>query len=1335
MRIGVKLLLVVGATALVWPFASHSPAASRQARLTVTVSGTVRGPYGPVPDTFINVNSPGLPFSENTTTDSRGFYRVTLQTEGLLHVFARPPYATRLAQVILQIEGVRGSFIQDVGVEPGYLLSIRATDEGHRPLGCIGGEIQVSSLTGRLPSPPGNVYHLGWDEALGRYEGVLPPDVYTARIDSPPPGYYPTTAYFDLRAADQSVDLILGTTPPNPKVDYPPDATRITIGPPDGLGEAVVTGAPGAVLPTAHVLLTNLNAWTLGHAISNADGSFSARIYAPPGSAVFIQHCSLGWLWPGGAPVQQAVNDSISLYPGTLITIPHSHRGGPGELPFAAAGSVDYVQTGLTHIGAGWAITGTLRRAGTPSGDYSCADQFTPGDALEIAGELRLYGHGITPATDLGRISIGGWLRFLQFYNGQGVPIEPDLPTITSRLTVSGLPIRDRYTNGIDCSFDRFEVSGLRRIGEHCLSGQLRATGRIPADMPAGVYIPVIAFRFAGVPTSDGWPAPQGEISWRNYRENEAGLPPITVAVGGQSSGEPRRMVWRLLMDEIIQGVHGAGACEDTGVVGLNTFIVTQEAAYVLPMVSPRTGQPLTYRLEPYLPMITTGNSNGHLPLSPPLLGLALPGGSLRVTIQRPDGTVRDLGSDTFARSSLCALSTSNGYPVNYATIHVYHPYSLMAASDRFRVTFDRYGHHVITMTGEVSDLWGNRYTGGGTYDVWVAELLSIEPGVVPGTPLEVGDTFNPAVQLLPGVPAWVEWTVTEYPNSDPARAIRHRVTGWANRTGYFAGTGFALSAPGEYRVDLVARYTDPAGVMYMGSMTWGSVVMTPAAQAQLVAHGRRGTNNLASFPAPWFVFCRDLDTIPGWTYHAFAAYFRGDILWSRPETAPQCEGSALITGGSVQDTAGALEPRIRQRAERMPLNWDPPGGLDERLAHGEIPLFTSTRSGRTPELVPDEIDQIAYMYFYSERPGVRVREEIVEDYTMPGYWRLATEYDGQPGVGVLGDLPNDYKFQYIGAVYRDLESGHSEYLGHGSGWVRLPADDPLGSRVMPPFAGPGNGGWTTEGGPIMRLKGQEIHMFIQPTGTQPGAILQVGDAFRFAGHLMPTLDSQVAVTVTSPSGARHVGGGRANRVGYYYNPADDFTVGEPGLWAVDVRVWHDGMCSGGHTVPPYPSGDVLGSDHGRYWFYVVPKGSPRLSVSAPAPGFLSFRNGVTPIAISGTVPVTITGAIVDYTITMPGFILQHGRTDVASGRYTITFDPVALARDFPNLDLVGRDDPNQPGLADTFRIGLLLQGRDPAGRPVQRANCLVLQGEQLLVSNSPGPELRRVDLPLITTP
>ena len=436
------------------------------------------------------------------------------------------------------------------------------------------------------------------------------------------------------------------------------------------------------------------------------------------------------------------------------------------------------------------------------------------------------------------------------------------------------------------------------------------------------------------------------------------------------------------------------------------------------------------------------------------------------MSIKIPDGSVRDLGSEPFAQSFVRTQTTAGGYALNAGTVHLHAIYSLKAATDRFRTTFDRDGHYEITLAGELEDIWGNHYAGGGTYDLWIGTPLVLAPGVLPGTPFDVGDTFNPTLQLSPPVPAVVSWTITQYPDSDPTRATRRTITDRANPFGYFSGQGVTFNAPGEYRVDVMASYQDKTGALAMGAMTWGGIVMTPARDATVAAHGRRGATNIKHIPNRWFILCRDLTMIPAAVLRAYPPYYAGDILWSRREILDTCPDEALQVAATLQDTTGALEARVWARAMRMGIMTTLPGDLSERFAYDELPLFTSTRSGHSPQMAPDDVDQLAYAYFSAERPGVRVREEITEEDAFPSYWEFNTLYDGQPGVGIEGDLPNDYKFQYIGAVYRDLTTGHNEYAGQATGWVHLPDEDFVGSRVMPPFSGPGNGGWTTEGGP-----------------------------------------------------------------------------------------------------------------------------------------------------------------------------------------------------------------------------------------------------------------------------
>ena len=948
-----------------------------------------------------------------------------------------------------------------------------------------------------------------------------------------------------------------------------------------------------------------------------------------------------------------------------------------------------------------------LYRYDGPGSTTQDGDSYQPGDLLQVKGILHLYSPAVNAATEIEAIEVNGRMSYLMITDQDGSPLAAHNAFMSTSLTPTGFPIQRSPRSVIDGG-GRLVVDALQYKGEHEIAADFSLTVQIPDDMPVGLYRPLISLDMTGVPTNTDWLAAYVTRHY-TFPDREAPLPPIKIGEAAQS-----HLIWRLLMDDFVQGTRGTGAREDKGTFELASEIVSQGAPFYIPPVDSQTGQPIRYRLEPYLPMISF--TDRRMP-APPLIPFDLPGGQLCVSMQKPDHTSHTLGCEAFSQSFNRTKTTRAGNDLNSGTVQLDDVYSLKSVSDRFYVSFDQYGHHVVTMTGYVDDLWGNRYTGGGTYDVWVAQPLDFDPGVLPGTPLAVGDAFNPVMQFYPRVPADVTLTLTHYPDSDPVQKEIYTIAGKANDYGYFhdASPAISLSSPGEYRVDITAVYTDTDGTMYMGTMTWGGIVMTPSGEADLIAHGRRGLDNLEYIPNHWFVASRDLTMPAGTVAHALNPYFNGDILWSR--TSEEAEGgNALVMGASIQDTVGTIETAIRDRLDRSWPGLYQPGDVNERFSKGEIPLFTSTYSGWPAQIVPDDVDQVGYSYRTSQRPGVRVRELVAEDGESGGYWRLDTLYDDQLGVGILGDQPNDFKFQYVGAVYRDLVSGHSEYLGQGTGWVFIPDTDTVGNRVMPPFAGPGNGGWTTEGGPILTLKGEDIHLFILPTGTQPGAVLELGDTFHFAGHIMPTLNSKVAVTVTSPNGTKHIVDGQANSIGYFYDPEDNFVVNEPGLWSVDVNVWHDGQCSGGSTIPPYPSGDVLGSENGRYWFYVVLGGATRLQVVSPLPGFLPIDGEeVPPINISGLVPPGLNGATIDYTILMSGYILKHGQITPSNGTYQITFDPVSLHNEFPNLDLIGRDS-GETGLADTFIISLMLRGQS-GSEQVYQANTITIQGEQVFVT------------------
>ena len=311
------------------------------------------------------------------------------------------------------------------------------------------------------------------------------------------------------------------------------------------------------------------------------------------------------------------------------------------------------------------------------------------------------------------------------------------------------------------------------------------------------------------------------------------------------------------------------------------------------------------------------------------------------------------------------------------------------------------------------------------------------------------------------------------------------------------------------------------------------------------------------------------------------------------------------------------------------------------------------------------------------------------------------------------GELPNDLKWQFGAAIFKRLDRGIGEVAIHASLWVEIPDSDPRGSSVFPPFQGAAGG---PSGGPIMTLKGEAIDLFILPTTVHPGAVLELGDRFVFAGQVGPPLASRVTYSVTSPSGASFGGAGQANAIGYYADPGGAFAVDEPGIWTVQVDVLHDGDTSAGPVEPPFPTGGVLGSRDGSYRFFVVDPAAPTLDAGLDHFNIAELEPEELvrdPIHFLLEVPTGWTNVEADYVIRMPGFILETGQATPANGRVGVAYDAVRLSADFPNIDLGQRRDQSK-GLADEVMVTVYLSGRDASGAPVSAAKLLTLVGEDI---------------------
>jgi len=1014
--------------------------------------------------------------------------------------------------------------------------------------------------------------------------------------------------------------------------DIPPRASLISISPPDrASGESIVTGAPGAVLPSNRVVLVTLSSGHYADVLAKNDGSFAATLFAPPGVSVLVKS------GPPEITVKDAQDHRFMCFPATIIL--------SGEPAVGSAGLTVVGGGGTSSAGPGWTFQGSIG-----------ARQYSPGGRLTVSGTLAITSPAVESAGTM--VTKGATLLLERLSGPDGYGSLGHDTLASTFMTPTGFPI-ERIPSGYPTlSYDFpplsaiypspfiYDVPLLKTDATHA-SALIDASYSLPDDLPAGYYRPRIQFNFAGIP-SFGPPLRTVNNAFRILNESTSLLLPI-IRVGNPA---PPRLYWTLLTDDLSNGTRGVTAIEDRARFGVASRIVTQADTFIVPRTHPDTGNPVVYRLEPFAPTVSI--SNGSTPTSSiPIIPFRFPSGRLTVTVKKPDGSAFTIGPAPFVQSRSRALAFPYGDTISPNGGHIQDAYQLTTMDPRFEVSFTEDGRHVITMEGTIDDISGNTWSASGTYEVYVARQLSLDTAVLPGTPFEVGDVFAPQIVISPPGPVSVQVRTRLLPNSKSEDTIDTTVHGIANNFGYFSspGGGIKLDQPSEYRVDITASFVDANGDLWMGSRTWGGVVAARA--PNIIAHGRRGTD-LAFAGSQWFFRPQQTNS----SDHLRFPFHSGDVVWAQANDA----AIPIIT---FQDPSGSFLSLLRSRL----IQGDP-----AELVIGQAPLYLSRPDvggfGADPHLDPSKVDIWGYSYTSVQRPLVRVREEILGGNTASAYWRFNDSYADQAGSRPKGDLPNNFKFQYGGVVLRGSALQRTEYAIYGSTFVLVPDNDPGGgSRVFPPFQG--NGGGPT-GGPLMTLKGKPIDMFFHPTAVRPGSVLETGDTFVMAGAAAPTLPVLVSYSVTSPSGQTRQYSGRANKVGYYYHPEQDFVVTESGIYTVDLKVTYEGEFSAGRVTAPFPSGDLLGTTGGRFYFYVTQRGSERLATNI-ADGF-----------VLPNVPLNITASSGEghVTVTTPGFLMETRAIAGANNSFTYRYDAAAFARDFPL-------SPTQSGTGDMVTITL----------------------------------------------
>ena len=1025
-----------------------------------------------------------------------------------------------------------------------------------------------------------------------------------------------------------------------------------------------VTGFARSVPAKAHVMVANLELGDFVVVAADDYGAFRAKVNGHPGTHVMIKQDVTRQLFHVEDP--QATHNLNTLRtifpPGILLRIPI--QTSESGVPFSSGGRLPNDED------APWTIEGNLDKV-----------RLAPGQAVSISGQVTiLTGQDTPPST----AQLLFYSRLL--VNSRGRQVGGSRIFTTSLFTPTNLPIESKNL-----------LEGSQSVGDSQLewrfdgerwASNFSTTLTIDGDTHVGLY--QLKANLSGV---EGLPRSETQNVLRRSFMQHATIGTLTI-------GQPAAMhlTSTLLADELSEGSRGGVlAREDQGL-----FDISHRAGVRHQPVIPRLdnyGKQWNYRLEPYMPLLGVVDRS---PPAAPSIELDLSTSELTIKVLRPNGLTDTLGPAPLTSYTIKSPRTPWHKTVSEDGGNVGEVPQLQNDANRFSYKFASDGDYVVTIEGHISDFTGQIYAITGTYDVTVANILDIEASLLPGTPFEIGDSLPVGLRVMPGFPATIDYTVTHI--AADGTTIKRTFTGNANENGWWDGNGeaFIFERDGEYRVDVEARYIDIKDALWVGRLRFGSAVATP--DAPMILHGRRGPTRISEIAAAWG-FSEDFEGTDA--DHIQFPYFSGDVLWGQ-ENVWLGDSVVILTSIQLLDDQHPLIAKAIQQAD----DSAPGIPLKELIKVGQMPLNMTSRPGIAGNRTqPNDIDFWTYVYASAQRPGVRVREQILGDDIGGAYWRFDDAYHMQSGNGPQGDLPSDYKFLYAAAVIRDAELGHGVYAVYGSGWVLAHDDDPMGVRFMPPFQGAGGG---PTGGPLFTVHGREIDIFFVPLGVRPGAVLEIGESFRMAGPIMPTLPSKVEYIVTAPNGTIRSFEGRANSVGYYYNPADDFELEQTGLWTVELSVTHDGMTSAGPLGLPYPTGGPLTPDGSSFNFVVIGPKTQVLSIETdltkltPAQWFSHVQKA----SFEAALPTGWSGSNARVIVSMPGNVLVDKKVSIIGDTVTWILDGQQLNHLANNFDY-------EQGFADTLDVTFYAEG-NLSGKPIQASGTMVVHGARVPIAPTP---------------
>ncbi len=973
-------------------------------------------------------------------------------------------------------------------------------------------------------------------------------------------------------------------------------ASKLALSPLSPQGTVTVTGQPGAI-PKANldrqlnlVEVDSIDTATAACANANPDGSFSITLPSGPGASLLIT-ARFRDTCKGQGPITAA---------GALLRVPEGVQPGP-TLAFRVSGN-----NGKLH----WTASGELL------GPAASLQLESPDAAA--GGECYVPRLGVYRLFD----ALGGYVT------QQNVNVHGPV------LTPTGLPLET------EAGPSHYWALAVPQPATQCLRGQSRYDiSRWTDGLDPGWYRAHVMWYLVR-PNGRVDEAPTGEeFGFDNGVGLELGAGVGYLPLTPIGNPQPPIVPATLFNDAVSWasgGVRGAVAKEDEGKFGLSSR-TTFPGPFIASPRDPLSGRRVRYALEPFLPSFAHTGFDYVSPQPAMMLDDRQPG-RLSVSLTKPDGKTTDLAKDAPITQAFISGTGATGYPVETSFSGPGRTYGVTTGLPGLVVDFDQYGKHTLALSGTLRSAWGQDMRLRGTYEITVAEPLDLSLGTFQGTPLEVGAELSPVVQVHPGVPADVQVSVDLYASGDASKKQPFQTSGKANRSGYFVAKDvFKASAPGEYMARYTATWTDPAnGVLWMATRASASVVATP--NTPLIGHGERNSNIEQEIThdgqlRTWF-FTRTVDPkcgeaacdpigLHGARTVGTYPFFRGDVAWI-------ADMSPIQPSVTLEDPTGVLSQLAPQVVARGTSTCSVSCPAPDMR---KLESWTSAGSGASGR--PNAVDSWAYWYTSAvHADGINIRNIASEFHANHNHWYGHESYgcqiglpcyrswdNGLTGENRQGELPGDLKLNFGGAVIKSATG--AQFVPYASMAVLVPQrlktslpgqnpptysqGDAKGNRVCPPFQGAAGGLATC--GPLLSIQGLDYDLFVTPTGTRPGAVLEPGDTFVFSGQAWPTLDVGYAVTVTSPSGKAQSFNGRASSIGYIDSAGKSFAVSEPGVYTVTVAATADRPLPSTGIAPstpivadgktpqkgyPGPLSAILGTKDSTYHFTVA---TPRADV------------------------------------------------------------------------------------------------------------------------------------------